>query len=153
MFLRFALFAGGIWKRDILVADIAEPEISDASEIDARGLTAKEVVTPKDGENVIPARRWNSQIVWKRSGFPKIHLNTGSTRKRRRVRRWSSRRIGRVSTIRFGRSKGITLFVMTLNQQLNAVCQKEESFPKPLRLIDVVRRINTRLDVLMESRM
>ena len=32
--------------------------------------------------------------------FPKIHLNTGSARKRRRAERWSSRRTGRVSTER-----------------------------------------------------
>ena len=40
------------------------------------------------------------QIVWKRSGFLNIHLDAGSSRMRRRARRWSARRIGRVSTIR-----------------------------------------------------
>ena len=27
----------------------------------------------------IPNRKWYNKVVWRRSGFPKIHLNTGST--------------------------------------------------------------------------
>ena len=46
-FLGYALHAGGIWKGDILVADIEELEQMDASEIDVRRLSAKEVLTPK----------------------------------------------------------------------------------------------------------
>ena len=38
--------AGGIWKGDILVADIEELELMDASELHARMLNAKEVLTP-----------------------------------------------------------------------------------------------------------
>ena len=49
-FLGCALHAGGIWKGDILVADIEELEQMDASEIDVRRLNAKEVLTPKNGE-------------------------------------------------------------------------------------------------------
>ena len=40
------LSAGGIWKGDIVIADIEELEEMDASEIHARRLNAKEVVTP-----------------------------------------------------------------------------------------------------------
>ena len=45
-FLGYALSAGGIWKGDIPVADIEELEQMDASEIRARRLNAKEVLTP-----------------------------------------------------------------------------------------------------------
>ena len=48
----------------------------------------------------IPDRRWNREIVWTRPWNPKIHLNSGLPCTRRRARRWSSMRIGRVSTIR-----------------------------------------------------
>ena len=43
----------GIWKGDILIADIEELEQMDASEIHARKLNAKEVLTPMKGENFI----------------------------------------------------------------------------------------------------
>ena len=38
---------GGIWKGNILAADIGELEKMDASEIHARKLNAKEVLTPR----------------------------------------------------------------------------------------------------------
>ena len=53
LFLGYALYAGGIWKGDILVADIEELETMDASEIYSRRLNAKEVIFPKENENFI----------------------------------------------------------------------------------------------------
>ena len=47
-FLGYALYAGGIWKGDILVADIEELETMDASEIYSKRLNAKEVIFPKE---------------------------------------------------------------------------------------------------------
>ena len=44
IFLGYVLHAGGIWKGDILVADIEELEQMDASEIHAKRLNAKESV-------------------------------------------------------------------------------------------------------------
>ena len=41
------LCAGGIWKGDIVIEDVDELEKMDASEIHARRLNAKEVLTPK----------------------------------------------------------------------------------------------------------
>ena len=62
----------------------------DAREVHARRLNAKEVLMPKNGEHFIfSVCRWNSQVVWKRSGFPKIHPNPGSPCKRRIVKRAS----------------------------------------------------------------
>ena len=49
-FLGYVLYAGGIWKGDIMVADIEELEQMDGSEIHARRLNAKEVLTPMKGE-------------------------------------------------------------------------------------------------------
>ena len=53
IFLGYALHAGGIWKGDILVADIEELEEMDASEIHAKRLNAEEVLTPMSGEKFI----------------------------------------------------------------------------------------------------
>ena len=48
IFLGYVFYAGGIWKRDI-----EELEKMDASEIHARRLNAKEVLTPMQGDNFI----------------------------------------------------------------------------------------------------
>jgi len=50
IFLGYALIAGGIWKGNVLVADIEELEKMDASEIHPRRIHAKEVLTPQRGE-------------------------------------------------------------------------------------------------------
>ena len=56
LFLGYALYAGGIWKGDILVADIEELETMDASEIYSKRLNAKEVIFPKEnGKFIFPA--------------------------------------------------------------------------------------------------
>ena len=39
---------GGIWKGDVLVADLEELETMDASEIYSKRLNAKEVIFPKE---------------------------------------------------------------------------------------------------------
>ena len=60
-FLGYALYAGGSWKGDILIADIEDLEQMDACKIHVRRLNAKEVVTPMKGDkNHSPSRRWNS---------------------------------------------------------------------------------------------
>ena len=52
-FLVMSCMLGVIWKGDILVADIEELEKMDASELHARRLNAKEVLTPMSGEKFI----------------------------------------------------------------------------------------------------
>ena len=47
LFLGYALYARGIWKGDIMVADIDELETMDASEIYSEKLNAKDVTCPK----------------------------------------------------------------------------------------------------------
>ena len=54
-FLGYVLYAGGIWKGDIIVADIEELEQMDASDIHTRRLNAKEVLTPqRSGHFIFP---------------------------------------------------------------------------------------------------
>ena len=54
LFLGYVLYAGEIWKGDILVANVEEPETMDASEIYSKRLNAKEVIFPKQGEFIFP---------------------------------------------------------------------------------------------------
>ena len=53
LFLGYALYAGGNWKGDIMVADVEELETMDASEIYSKRLNAKEVIFPKENGNFI----------------------------------------------------------------------------------------------------
>ena len=53
LFLGYALYAGGIWKGDVLSEDLEELETMDASEIYSK-LNAKEVVFPKQREFISP---------------------------------------------------------------------------------------------------
>ena len=49
------MYAGGIGKGDVLVADLEELETMDASEIYSKKLNAKEVIFPKEkGEFIFP---------------------------------------------------------------------------------------------------
>ena len=51
-FLGYVLYAGGIWKGDIVVADIEELEQMDASELHTQRLVnTKKVLTPMKGDN------------------------------------------------------------------------------------------------------
>ena len=82
LFLGYALYAVGIWKGDVLVADLEELGAMDASEIFSKRLNAKEVIFPKQGEyssNI----RWTNQNPWRRSGTENIHLDTAATKSRR----------------------------------------------------------------------
>ena len=83
LFLEYALYAGGIWKGDVLIADLEELETMDASEIYSKRLNAKEVIFPKRKEIYLSNRRWTNQNPWRRSGTENIHLGTASTNSRR----------------------------------------------------------------------
>ena len=70
-----------------MVADIEELEEMDASELHARRLNAKEVLTPMKGDNFIfPVADENIQNLWVRTASEKIHLNLGASGTRRRQR-------------------------------------------------------------------
>ena len=76
--LGYALYAGRIWKGDLMVAAIEELEEMDASELHARRHNAKEVVTPQRSGNIIfPVADGTVRT---------IHLNPGVSRTRRRTR-------------------------------------------------------------------
>ena len=52
--LGYDLYAGEIWKGDVLIADLEELETMNASEIYSKRLNAKEVIFPKEGEFTFP---------------------------------------------------------------------------------------------------
>ena len=54
LFLGYALYAGGIWKGDVLVADFEELETMDASEIYSKRLNAKEEIFHQEKRLIFP---------------------------------------------------------------------------------------------------
>ena len=95
LFLGYALYAGGIWKGDVLIADLEELETMDASEIYSKRLNAKEVIFPKEKGDYFSNRRWTNQNTWRRSGTENTHPDTGTPNPRRKSRRlfWRIRRV------------------------------------------------------------
>ena len=53
LFIGYALHVGGLWKGDVLIADLGELEMG-ASEIHSKRLNAQEVIFPKEGEFTFP---------------------------------------------------------------------------------------------------
>ena len=85
LFLGYALYAGGIWRRDVLDADLEELETMDASEIYSKRLNAKEVIFHKEKRRIyFSNRRWTNQTPWRRSRSENIHLDTAATKSRRK---------------------------------------------------------------------
>ena len=84
LFLGHALYARGIWKGDITVADIEELETMDASEIHSKRLDAKgSNISRRKWKIYFSSRRWTNQTFWRRSKPENIHLDTASTNSRR----------------------------------------------------------------------
>ena len=91
----------------------------------------------------MPNRRWNGKPFWRISGSENIHLNPGSPRPRRRTRK-SSRRITRIF---------FNLFIHRyhVEPRVELYVPTEESFPIPLKYIDVTRTTDTTLNVMLEK--
>ena len=76
-----------------MVADIEELEEMDASELHARRLNAKEVLTPqRSGNFIFPVADGTAKIFGERTASENIHLNPGASGTRRRIRN-SSRKV------------------------------------------------------------
>ena len=83
LFLGYALYAGGIWKGDVLIADLDELETMDASEIYSKKTQCERGDISQTRRIYFSNRRWTNQNPWRRSGTENIHLGTASTNSRR----------------------------------------------------------------------
>ena len=84
LFLGYALYAEGIWKGDVLIADLEELETMDASEIYSKKKTQCERGDISQTRRIyFSNRRWTNQNLRRRSGTENIHLGTASTNSRR----------------------------------------------------------------------
>ena len=154
IFLGYALIAGGIWKGDILIADIKELEKLDASEIYPRRLNAKEVLkTHKDGTCVSPVADGYE--------FQKPTLRRESTARRQTLGREShgdkeefqpeETKDDEEIQKDFWSIQGDFIYRHHIEPRVQLYVPREESFPIPLKYIDVIRSTHTDLDVAQEK--
>ena len=83
LFLGYALYAGRIWKGDVLIADLEELETMDASEIYSKRLNAKEVIFPQKGEFTFPIADGRIKTLGGDQNPENIHLGTAASNSRR----------------------------------------------------------------------
>ena len=150
-----------------MVADIEELEEMDASELHARRLNAKEVLTPQTSGNFIfPVADGTVKIFGKEQ-----RLRT-STSTRDRPERGEEREIlqGKSDELHsptplhedstrmmrklksdFWTITGEFIYRHHVEPRVKLYVPKEESFPIPMKYIDFTRKTHTPLDVLLEK--
>ena len=155
--------AEGIWKGDVLVADLESLETMDASEIYSKRLNAKEVIFPKEGEFTFPMA----------DGRIKTPGEDQKLRTSTLIRPRPIQGEGHVDFLResegslpqpqdsfpeageamndFWSMSGSFVYAITLNPESNFT-RREESFPIPLKYIDVTRTTRSNSDVKQEKR-
>ena len=163
LFLGHALCAGGIWKGDTLVADIEELETTNASEIYSKRLNAKEVIFPKEhGKFIFHGRK-------KFAGGDQ-ELRTSTLIRDHPIRGEGQRDFlgesegsppppphdsfpdAGEAINDFWSMSGNFKYRHHVEPRVKLSSRREESFPIPLKCIDVPRTTHTNWDVKQEKR-
>ena len=165
LFLGYALYAGGIWKGDILVADVEELETMDAFEIYSKRLNAQEVIFPQEnGKFTFPIADGRIKLLGGDQD-----LRTSTSIRDRPIRGEShvdflgeSERSlppphdsfpdAGEAINDFWSMSGNFIFRHHVEPRVKLYSPREESFPVPLKYIDVSRTTHTNLDVKQERR-
>ena len=164
VFLGYALYAGWIWKGDVLIADLEELETMDASEIKSKRLNAKEVIFPKQGEFIFPIAHGRIKTVGEDQ-----HLRTSTLVRHRPIQGESkiyflgesegslppphdSFPDAGEAIIDFWSMSGNFIYRHHVEPRVKLYSPRDESFPIPLKYIDVSKTTHTNLDVKQEKR-
>ena len=165
IFLGYVLCAGGIWKGAILVADIEELELMDASEIHANRLNAKEVLTPKNCETCFfpfadgTVKLSGGDQVLRTSTLIRDSPDRGEEQGNLPGEAdLSSSTPFRDSSPDDGETRndfwsisGNYIYRHHVEPSVSLCVPREASFPNPLKFIDVTRATSTSLDVMLEK--
>ena len=167
IFLGYAFFAEGIWKGDIVVADIEEWEEMDASELHARRLNAKEVLTPqRSGNFIFPVADGTVKIFGgeqrlRTSTLTRDRLERGEEQEilQRKLDELHSPTLLRDDSTRddeeaerdFWTIKGVFIDRHHVEPRVKPYVPREESFPISMKYIDVTRTTCAFLDVMLEN--
>ena len=164
LFLGYALYAGGIWKGDVLIADFEELESMDASEIHSNRLNAKEVIFPKEGEFTFPIADGRiktpgedqdlrtSTLTRHRPIQGESHVDFLGESEGSLPHPHDSLPDAGEATNDFWSSSGNFIYRHNVEPTVKLYSPREESFPIPLKYIDVTRTTHTNLDVKQEKR-
>ena len=165
LFLGYALYAVTIGKGDILVADIEELETMDASEIYSRRLNAKEVIFPKEkGEFIFPIADGRikplggdqdlktSTLIRQRPLQGESHIDFLGEPEGSLPPPQDSFPDAGEAINDFWSMSGNFIYRHHVEPRVKLYSPREESFPIPLKYIDVSRTTHTNLDVKQERR-
>ena len=97
LFLGYALYAGIIWKGDVLVADLEELETIKNGNLLKKTQCERGDISQRKRRIYFSNRRWTDQTPWRKSRPENIHLDTAASNSRRKSP-WFSWRIRRVSS-------------------------------------------------------
>ena len=164
LFLGYALYAGGIWKGDVLIADLEELETMDASEIYSKRLNTKEVIFPKQGEFIFPIADGRiktpggdqelrtSTLVRPRQIQGESHIDFLGEPEGSLPQPHDSLPDAGEAINDFWSMSGSFIYRHDIEPRVKLYSPREESFPTPLKYIDVTRTTHTNLDVKQEKR-
>ena len=164
LFLGYALYAGGIWKGDVLVADLEELETMDASEIYSKRLNAKEVIFPQKGEFTFPIADGRiktpgedqalrtSTLIRPRPNRGEGHIDFLGDSEGSLPQPHDSLPVAGEAMNDFWSMSGSFIYRHHVEPRVALYSPREESFPIPLKYIDVTRTTHTNLDVKLEKR-
>ena len=161
-FLDMCCPPGGFLKGDLMVADIEELEEMDASELDARRLNAEEVLTPMKGEKyVFPIA---DRTVKTPGGDRRLRTSTkpGTAQTEEKNKIIFEENQKGLLQLHVKTHRGMMMkpksdlwsisgdFICRhhVEPRVKLYMPREESFPVPLKYIDVTRTTDTTLDVL-----
>ena len=164
LFLEYALYAGGIWKGDVLIADLEELETMDASEIYSKRLNAKEVIFPKQGEFIFPIADGRiktpggdqelrtSTLIRHRPIQGEGHIDFLGESEGSLPQHQDSLPDAAEATNDFWSMSGNFINRHHVEPRVKLYSPREESFPIPLKYICVTRTTHTNVDVKQEKR-
>ena len=164
LFLGYALYAGGIWKGDVLIADLEELETMDASEIYLKRLNAKEVIFPQKGEFIFPIADGRvktpgedqelrtSTLIRPRPSRGEGHVDFLGESEGSFPQHHDSLPVAGEAMNDFWSMSGSFIYRHHVEPRVALYSPREESFPIPLKYIDVTRTTHTNLDVKLEKR-
>ena len=159
IFLGYELIVGGIWTGDILVADLEDLEKLDASEIFPRRINAKKgLITQKGDEFKFPVTDGTAKLSGRDYDF------RDSTKRQEHTARSEDFSTGEPGESQPTEStddagaradwsvQGDFIYRHHNEPRVQLCVPKEETFPTPLKYIDVTRSTHTDLDVMQEKR-
>ena len=160
LFYGYALYAGGFWKGDVLVADLEKLETMDASEIYSKRLNAKEVILPKEkGEFIFPIADGRiksfggdqdlrtSTLVRERPIRGESHVDILGESEGSLPQPQDSFPDAGEAINDFWSMSGNFIYRHHVETRVKLYSPREESFLIPLKYIDVSRTTHTNLDV------